>query len=208
VQLTLRATDKWKQKMKIGYARVSTIEQNLDLQIRALKAAGAEKIFTDQGVSGASVIKPAYFEALAFARPGDEIMVWKLDRLSRSLRDLIDTVEQLKERDLVFRSLTEAIETETSTGKLFFHVIGAFAQFERDIIRDRTAEGIAAARASGKHMGRPPTIKDEQWSQIKNLMSASPPLSPATAAKLLGVSRQAVHQRLVKEAKEETKAPS
>ena len=89
MQLTLRATDRWKQKMKIGYARVSTIEQNLDLQIRALKAAGAEKIFTDQGVSGASVIKPAYFEALAFARPGDEIMVWKLDRLSRSLRDLI-----------------------------------------------------------------------------------------------------------------------
>ena len=110
MQLTLRATDRWKQKMKIGYARVSTIEQNLDLQIRALKAAGPEKIFTDQGVSGASVIKPAYFEALVFARPGDEIMVWKLNRLSRSLRDLIDTVEQLKDRALIWSfSTSQAI---------------------------------------------------------------------------------------------------
>lgn len=188
--------------MKIGYARVSTIEQNLDMQIRALKAAGAEKIFTDKGVSGAAVIKPAYFEAVAFARPGDEIIVWALDRLSRSLRDLIDVIEDLKKRELHFRSLKQSIETESAAGKLFFHVVAALAEFERDIIRDRTAEGIAAARASGKHMGRPPTIKDDQWSEIKRLMAASPPLSAAKAAKLLGVSRQAVHQRIAKETSE------
>ena len=185
--------------MKIGYARVSTIEQNLDMQIRALKAAGAEKIFTDKGVSGAAVIKPAYFEAVAFARPGDEIIVWALDRLSRSLRDLIDVIEDLKKRELHFRSLKQNIETESAAGKLFFHIIAALAEFERDIIRDRTAEGIAAARASGKHMGRPPTINDAQWVEVKMLMSASPPLSVAKAATLLGVSRQAVHQRLMKE---------
>ena len=188
--------------MKIGYARVSTIEQNLDMQIRALKAAGAEKIFTDKGVSGAAVIKPAYFEAVAFARPGDEIIVWALDRLSRSLRDLIDVIEDLKKRELHFRSLKQSIETESAAGKLFFHVVAALAEFERDIIRDRTAEGIAAARASGKHMGRPPTIKDDQWTEIKKLMAASPPLSAAQAAKLLGVSRQAVHQRIAKETSE------
>lgn len=188
--------------MKIGYARVSTIEQNLDMQIRALKAAGAEKIFTDKGVSGAAVIKPAYFEAVAFARPGDEIIVWALDRLSRSLRDLIDVIEDLKKRELHFRSLKQNIETESAAGKLFFHVVAALAEFERDIIRDRTAEGIAAARASGKHMGRPPTIKDDQWTEIKKLMAASPPLSAAQAAKLLGVSRQAVHQRIAKETSE------
>lgn len=188
--------------MKIGYARVSTIEQNLDMQIRALKAAGAEKIFTDKGVSGAAVIKPAYFEAVAFARPGDEIIVWALDRLSRSLRDLIDVIEDLKKRELHFRSLKQSIETESAAGKLFFHVVAALAEFERDIIRDRTAEGIAAARASGKHMGRPPTIKDDQWAEIKKLMAASPPLSAAQAAKLLGVSRQAVHQRIAKETSE------
>jgi DNA invertase Pin-like site-specific DNA recombinase len=188
--------------VKIGYARVSTIEQNLDMQIRALKAAGAEKIFTDKGVSGAAVIKPAYFEAVAFARPGDEIIVWALDRLSRSLRDLIDVIEDLKKRELHFRSLKQSIETESAAGKLFFHVVAALAEFERDIIRDRTAEGIAAARASGKHMGRPPTIKDDQWTEIKKLMAASPPLSAAQAAKLLGVSRQAVHQRIAKETSE------
>ena len=193
--------------MKIGYARVSTIEQNLDMQIRALKAAGAEKIFTDKGVSGAAVIKPAYFEAVAFARPGDEIIVWALDRLSRSLRDLIDVIEDLKKRELHFRSLKQSIETESAAGKLFFHVVAALAEFERDIIRDRTAEGIAAARASGKHMGRPPTIKDDQWTEIKKLMAASPPVSAAQAAKLLGVSRQAVHQRIAKETSEADSEP-
>jgi DNA invertase Pin-like site-specific DNA recombinase len=185
--------------MKIGYARVSTIEQNLDMQIRALKAAGVEKIFTDKGISGAAVIKPAYREALDFARPGDEIVVWSLDRLSRSVRDLIDGIEDLKKRELHFRAIKQNIETESAAGKLFFHIVAALAEFERDIIRDRTAEGIAAARSSGKHMGRPPAVKDDQWREVKELMSASPPLSVAKAAKLLGISRQAVHQRLDKE---------
>ena len=185
--------------MKIGYARVSTIEQNLNLQIRALKAAGAEKIFTDQGVSGAAVIKPAYFEALAFARPGDEILVWKLSRLARSLRDLIDAINDLGTRQLLFYSITEEIVADTSSGVMFFHLIGALTQFEKDIIADRAAEEQAAAEAARKQKGRPPKIKDEQWLEIKPLLSASPPLSLAQAAKILGVSRQAVHQRLAKD---------
>lgn len=193
--------DKGAFPVKIGYARVSTVEQNLAMQIRALKEAGAKRIFTDRGISGAAVIKPGYIEAVSFAREGDEIIVWRLDRLSRSLRDLIDELQALEKRNLSFASITEKIETVTPAGRLLFHVIGALAEFERDIIRARTEEGITAARAAGKKLGRPPSISDEQWIEIKALLNASPPLSPAKAAKLLGVTRQAIHQRLAKEAK-------
>ena len=182
--------------MKIGYARVSTSEQNLALQRDALKAAGCERIFEDQGVSGSAVFKPGYGEALRYARPGDEIVVWRMDRLSRSLLALITELRMLKECGFGFRSLTEQIETVTPAGQLFFHIIGAFAQFERDVIRERTREGLAAARRAGKKLGRPPSITAEQWETVKRLMAGEPALSPAQAAKLLGVSRQAVHKRL------------
>lgn len=182
--------------MKIGYARVSTDEQSLAMQVRALKAAGAERIFSDKGISGGAVIKPAYAEALSFARKGDELMVWRMDRLSRSLKTLIAELETIEFRGLAFRSLHEQIETATPAGRLFFHVIGALAEFERDIIRDRTSEGLAAAKAAGTRLGRPPAISDAQWLEVRRLMNGSPPLSPANAAKLLGVSRQAIHARL------------
>jgi DNA invertase Pin-like site-specific DNA recombinase len=191
----------WEQGIvKLGYARVSTNEQNLAMQIRTLKEAGAERIFTDQGISGAAVIKPAWREALEFARAGDELIVWRLDRISRSLRDLIDEFQVIKGRNLVFRSLHEQIETETAAGQLFFHIIGAFAQFERDIIRDRTLDGLANARAAGKRLGRPPAISDAQWIEVKRLMTASPPLKASQAATVLGITRQAVHARLRREA--------
>lgn len=185
--------------VKIGYARASTVEQNLDIQIHALKEAGAERIFKDQGVSGAAVIKPGYIEALSFARPGDEIIVWRLDRLSRSLRDLIDDLQKLGDMNLMFRSITEKIETATPAGRLLFQVIGALAEFERDTIRARAEEGNAAAHTTGKKLGRPPSISDAQWTTIKGLLNGSPPLSLAKAGKMIGISRQAVHQRLQKE---------
>jgi DNA invertase Pin-like site-specific DNA recombinase len=185
--------------MKIGYARVSTNDQNLDMQIKALKEAGAERIFTDKGVSGGAVFKPGWNEALNIARPGDELIVWRLDRLSRSLKDLIAELGKLKEVGLIFRSLHDNIETGTASGQLFFHIIGAFAQFERDITLVRTFEGLAAARAAGKKLGRPSAIRDEQWMEVKLLMAAEPPMTPAQAARVLGISRQAVHSRLKRE---------
>lgn len=186
--------------MKIGYARVSTGEQNLALQRDALKAAGCENIFEDHGISGSAVFKPQYAEALRFARPDDELVVWRMDRLSRTLITLITELQLLADRQLGFRTLTEQIETVTPAGQLFFHIVGAFAQFERDIIRERTRAGLESARRASTKLGRPPSISDAQWREVKRLMAAEPPLSPAKAATLLGVSRQAVHKRLKREA--------
>lgn len=182
--------------MKIGYARVSTGEQNLDLQIDALRAAGAERIFEDRGVSGSAVFKPGYVELVRQLRPGDEVMVWRLDRLSRSLTALIAELESLAALDVAFRSLTEQIETVTPAGRLFFHMVGAFAQFERDVILERTNAGLEAARRAGKKLGRPATISPEQWKHAVQLMQGPAAMSPSAVAALLGVSRQAVHKRL------------
>ncbi|MCW2406938.1 DNA invertase Pin-like site-specific DNA recombinase [Sphingobium sp. B1D7B] len=185
--------------MKIGYARVSTDEQNLALQRDALRDAGCERIFEDRGISGSAVIKPHYAEALRMARPGDELIVWRMDRLSRSLLTLITELQLLADRQLAFRSLTEQIETVTPAGKLFFHIIGAFARFERDVIRERTQAGLQASRRAGKKLGRPPVISPEQWEQALKLMQGPSPMTPAAVATLLGVSRQAVHKRLIKD---------
>jgi len=182
--------------MKLGYARVSTGEQNLTLQTDALRSAGAERIYEDKGVSGSTVLKPAYAELLRQARPGDEIMVWRLDRLGRSLTSLITELELLASIDVGFRSLTEQIETVTPAGRLFFHVVGAFAQFERDVIRDRTNAGLQAARRKGVKLGRPPVIKDVQWKEAVILMAAPTNWSVAKVASFLDVSRQAIYKRL------------
>jgi DNA invertase Pin-like site-specific DNA recombinase len=140
--------------MLIGYARISTHEQNLDLQEDALKAAGCKKVYTDK-TGGAKSERPGLEKALADARPGDTLVVWKLDRLGRSLKHLIETVTDLSHRGVGFKSLQENIDTTTSGGKLVFHVFGALAEFERDIIRERTLAGLAAARARGRKGGRP-----------------------------------------------------
>src|SRR4051812_29208319 len=131
--------------MLIGYARVSPHEQNLDLQEDALKAAGCQKVYTDK-TSGTKAERPGLERALADVRPGDSLVVWKLDRLGRSLKYLIETVTALSHRGVGFRSLQEAIDTTTSGGKLIFHVFAALAEFERDIIRERTLAGLAVAR--------------------------------------------------------------
>jgi DNA invertase Pin-like site-specific DNA recombinase len=192
--------------MKIGYARVSTGEQNLALQIDALRAAGAERIYEDKGVSGSAVFKPAYADMLRAARAGDEIIVWRLDRLSRSLITLITELQMLAHIGVGFRSLTEQIETVTPAGQLFFHMVGAFAQFERDVIRERTNAGLQAARRAGKKLGRPPAINDEQWKQAKTLLTEPHNMSVVAVAGLLNVTRQAIYKRLSAEKQTEQEA--
>src|SRR5215211_452294 len=135
--------------MQIGYARVSTDDQNLDLQRDALEKAGCERIFTDR-VTGTKAERKGLTEALSHLRSGDTLIVWRLDRLGRSLRHLIDTITELNARGVGFKSLTENIDTTTSGGKLVFHIFGALAEFEREIIRERTQAGLQSARSRGK----------------------------------------------------------
>lgn len=142
------------EAMKVGYARVSTIDQTLSLQQDALHAAGCERIFTDT-MSGAKAERPGLVQALTFMRAGDVLVVWKLDRLGRSLKNLIDVVTELDTLGIGFRSVTENIDTTTSGGKLIFYIFGALAEFERELIRKRTQAGLVAARARGRKGGRP-----------------------------------------------------
>lgn len=140
--------------MLIGYARVSTDDQNLNLQNDALKSIGCERIFDDQ-VTRSKIQRPGLNAALEFAREGDVIIVWRLDRLSRSLKDLIEMVALLDSKKIGLRSLHESIDTSSSSGKLIFHIFGALAEFERNLIRERTHAGLQAARARGRKGGRP-----------------------------------------------------
>jgi DNA invertase Pin-like site-specific DNA recombinase len=147
--------------MLVGYARVSTTEQVLDLQTDALVSAGCKKIFSDT-ISGTKSDRPGLTQALEFCREGDTFVVWKLDRLGRSLKHLIETVEDLKNRGIGFKSIQEAIDTSTSTGKLYFHVFCALAEFERDLIRERTLAGLEAARTRGRKGGRRRVISERK----------------------------------------------
>jgi DNA invertase Pin-like site-specific DNA recombinase len=140
--------------MRIGYARVSTSEQRLDLQTDALRAAGCERLFTDT-VSGAKAERPGLGQALAACQAGDILVVWKLDRLGRSLPHLVQTVRDLGDRGVGFQSLRENIDTMSSGGRLVFHLFASLAEFERDLIRERTNAGLSAARARGRKGGRP-----------------------------------------------------
>ena len=150
----------------IGYARVSTAEQDTALQTDALQKAGCERIFEDT-VSGAKAERPGLASALAYLRDGDVLMVWRLDRLGRSLAHLIEVVGALEMRGIGFRSLTEAIDTTTSGGRLIFHVFGALGQFERDLIRERTRAGLVAAAARGRRGGRKPVITSEKLQRAR-----------------------------------------
>ncbi len=152
--------------MNVGYARVSTKDQHLRMQEDALKNAGCEEIYTDIA-SGSKSQRPGLDQALAYAREGDALVVWKLDRLGRSTQHLIHTVSLLNERKIAFKSLQENIDTTTSSGKLIFHMFSALAEFERDLIRERTDAGLKAARARG-HMGGRPSLLDNR--QIKRMI--------------------------------------
>ena len=140
--------------MKIGYARVSTEDQNLALQIDALRQQGCERIFEEK-MTGASRSRPVLHETLAALRPGDVLVVWKLDRLGRSLQHLIEITAGLELRGIDFHSISDGIDTRTPAGKLLFHIVGAIAEFERSQISERTKAGMAAARLRGKRLGRP-----------------------------------------------------
>jgi DNA invertase Pin-like site-specific DNA recombinase len=150
----------------IGYARVSTAEQDTALQTDALRKAGCDKIFEDT-VSGAKADRPGLAAALAYVREGDALVVWRLDRLGRSLPHLIETVGALEARGVGFRSLTEAIDTTTSGGRLIFHVFGALGQFERDLIRERTKAGLTAAAARGRKGGRKPVVTADKLQRAR-----------------------------------------
>src|SRR3954452_13331037 len=154
--------------MFVGYARRSTTEQTLDLQHHDLTKAGCTKIFTDTA-SGALAERQGLSEALSYVRPGDTLVVWKLDRLGRSLKDLITRITELQNRQIGFKSLTEQIDTTTSGGKLIFHIFSALAEFERDIIRERTQAGLAAARARGKRGGRRPNLTPRDIALVRKL---------------------------------------
>lgn len=157
--------DKYRTQMtKVGYARVSTLEQNLDLQLDALKSEGCRPIFTDK-VSGVKSHKPHFEKLLEYVRPGDTIVVWKLDRLGRSTVQLIELVEELKKREVNLKSLSEGIDTTSATGNLFFQFMCILAEHERNIIRERTRAGLESARARGRNGGRPKGL-NERYQRI------------------------------------------
>ena len=189
--------------MKIGYARISTNEQNLDLQLDALKVAGCEQIFKDVA-SGSKTDRPGLDDALRQLREGDSLVVWKLDRLGRSLRHLIDLITALNQNGVFFKSLRESIDTSSSGGKLIFHVFGALAEFERDLIRERTLAGLAAARARGRIGGRPRVMDKKKLSMAKALL-VDKSNSISEVCKIIGVSRSTYYNYLSDEMTNKTK---
>jgi len=180
----------------LGYARVSTLEQNPDLQVDELTEAGCWKVWTDHA-SGALDRRPQLDAVLEQLRPGDILVVWRLDRLGRSLRHLIEVVTGLDERGVGFRSLRESIDTTTAGGRLVFHLFGALAQFEREIIRDRTVVGLVAARARGRVGGRPSKLTAEQVRQARRMYDARE-LTVEQIGAVLGVSRTSIYRALGK----------
>ena len=179
---------------KIGYARVSTLQQDEALQLDALHEAGVDRIFVDKA-SGKLESRPALDDLLALARPGDTVVVWRLDRLGRSLRHLVDVVADLERRGVGFVSLTESLDTTTPGGRLLFHVFGALAEFGAALIRERTMAGPAAARARGRTGGRP-TVWTEDKLKTARVMRASGAYDVTSIAKVLGVSRASVYRAL------------
>ena len=177
--------------MKIGYARVSTHDQNLDLQRDALEKAGCEKVIVDT-MSGAAAARPGLEKVKEQLRAGDTLVVWRLDRLGRSLKDLIAWVGYLDEREVGLLSLHEAIDTTSSTGKLTFHIFGALAEFERNLIRDRTQAGLAAARARGRKGGRPPVLDaDKRALAVQLYNEKKTPI--AKICKMMGISKPTLY---------------
>jgi DNA invertase Pin-like site-specific DNA recombinase len=182
--------------MLIGYARVSTDEQNIDLQSDALGHAGCEQVFTDKA-SGARNDRPGLLEALSHLRKGDTLVVWRLDRLGRTMRGLVDFVQDLGRRDVDFRSLHDSIDTKTAAGRFFFHIMAALAEMERDLIRERTNAGLAAARARGRNGGRPPKLTLRQLEHARRLLDDRS-TTVGEVAKSLGVDRSTLYRALTR----------
>lgn len=179
----------------IGYARVSTDDQKFEMQMDALKRAGCKEmhIFREK-VSGAKSDRPQLRQCLQTLRKGDSLVVYKLDRLGRNLKELLRIVEWLEENGIGFQSVTENIDTTTPSGKFFFHIFGAVAQFERDIISERTRAGLAAARKRGRRGGRKPKLSESKAKQSMELLNHNPSLTHQDVATMLGVSRPTLYR--------------
>jgi len=171
--------------MRIGYARVSTEDQNLTLQLDALQAGGCSRVFQDQ-MSGTRADRPGLLEAMSHLREGDTFVVWKLDRLGRGVKGLVDLVAELESRKVHFQSLTDQIDTSTPAGRFFFHVMASLAQMERELIVERTRAGLEAARRQGKVGGRQRLMTESKVESARKLLSSG--IAPGEVAKNLGVS--------------------
>ena len=171
--------------MLIGYARVSTQDQNLDLQLEALNKTGCEKIYQDQ-LSGAKADRPGLNTALEVLRKGDTLVVWKLDRLGRTVKGLVDLVSNLEKREIHFKSITDSIDTSTPAGRFFFHVMASLAQMERELIIERTRAGLEAAKLRGRVGGRTRKMTDSKMESAKKLLKSGVP--PRDVAQNLGIS--------------------
>lgn len=179
--------------MQIGYTRVSTPDQSMNLQRDALKSAGCSEIFEDVG-SGAKASRDGLEKLLKYVRTGDTLVVWRLDRLGRSLRNLVELVAQLQIREVGFKSLQENIDTTTASGKLFLHIFGALAEFERELIKERTLAGLKAAAARGRKGGRPRLMDDSKILQARALHHSEIPI--AEICKTLGVSKGTLYRNI------------
>lgn len=178
----------------IGYARVSTADQNMALQLDALKQAGVEKVFRDQGVSGSLTERPGLDRCLEHLREGDVLVVWKLDRLGRSTRHVLAVIDGLTSRGIGFRSITDGLHTEGAMGKAMLTIMAAFAELERDTMIERTRAGLAAAAANGRKGGRPRKVDDADAAKARGLRDKG--IAATDIAKMLGVSRATVYRYL------------
>lgn len=182
--------------MIIGYSRVSTQDQNSELQLDALAGAGCEQVF-DEKATGALRERPELTACLRTLRKGDTLVVWKLDRLARSLKDLVEIVHDLNSRQVGFRSLTESIDTTSSGGRLVFHIFGALAEFEHSLIRERTVAGLVAARARGRKGGRKPQLSTADTRKAAAMLS-DPKITKTEVAKHFGVTRATLNAAFVR----------
>jgi DNA invertase Pin-like site-specific DNA recombinase len=189
-----------KESMKIGYARVSTEDQNLDLQIETLTEAGCDRIITDQAQSGAKAAKTraGFSEALELLGPADLLVVWKMDRVGRSIADLIHLLKLFGDHGIEFRSLTDGIDTKTAGGRLVFHITGALAEFESDLIQERTKAGLRAAKKRSKRLGRPPALSPAQITHAKTVIKIKRE-TVSGMAEILGVNRSTLQRAMNRE---------
>lgn len=188
--------------MLIGYARVSTFDQNLDLQKNALEKAGCERTIEDRA-SGKNAERPGLNSLKEILRKGDTLVVWRLDRLGRSLKDLIEWVNYLEDKGVAFKSLQESIDTSTSTGRLVFHIFAALAEFERNLIRERTQAGLAAARARGRLGGRPKSLNSDKRQAAAKLYNDGK-MPVMEICQMFKISKPTLY-KYIKQVKEETK---
>lgn len=184
----------------IGYARVSTEEQHLDLQIDALQTADCDEIFEDHGISAIAKKRPGFDQAMQTLKDGDTFVIWKLDRAFRSLHHALDMLEVFEKRQIAFRSLTNQIDTTTPEGKFMYHIRFAFAELERNLISERTRAGMEAAKKRGKHVGRPYALSPEQIATIRKKLNHDPYTTIAGLAREMGVCTHTITRALQREA--------